>query len=446
MKQTSKNNIFGTDGIRKKVGQSPLTYSEIIKLGKAIAIWSMQTHGKTPKILLGHDTRESCFLIKAALKTGLLLWPVEIYDAQVLPTPALSAIMQQDKQFDVAIVITASHNPYEDNGIKIIDTKKGKLSLEDEQIIQDHFFSKKAETISYAHIGKEYLFTEGIHTYIDLVTNKFEKNFLHGLKIVLDCANGAASYVAPAIFSSLGADVVAIAKHPDGKNINNNCGSQSPQKIQKAVLKEHADIGFAFDGDGDRITAVTKDGQIKDGDDILSLLSQHPIYKQQPQIVGTILSNYGLQDYLKRQNQTLIRTNVGDKFVVQAMKEQNLLLGGEQSGHIILYDYLPVSDGIFTALRILETIQETQNIECTTFTKYPQVMTNIPVIKKKNLNASPIANIICAYKKSLNKGNIIVRYSGTENLLRVMVEAENNTIAQHTSIKLSNDLKKELNL
>lgn len=435
--------IFGTDGIRRKVGLTPLTHKDVTKIGKSIALWAKEKYGRNPTILIGHDTRESCQMLKAALKTGLLLHTVKIYDANIVPTPTVVAIAQ-DNNFDCGIVISASHNLHQDNGIKIIDAKTGKLSKKDEERITELFYDKKIESDDYLTFGKDITFENAKKQYKEIITSYFDKNLLSGLKIVLDCANGATSDIAPKIFESLGATVIAIAKNSNGKNINKNCGSLFPQSLQKAVIENSADIGFAFDGDGDRLTAVSKDGKIKDGDDILAILIDNPVYKKENQIVGTIVTNYGIEKYLQSKGKKLIRTKVGDKFVAKAMQENKLLLGAEQSGHIVLGDYLSVSDGIFAAVRTTETIKLTGNFKMETFEKYPQFKINLPVKEKRNLTSPTLANLITKNENKLIKGRIIVRYSGTENVLRVMVEEQNNELTQKICIELSNELKKEL--
>jgi len=439
MKQT----FFGTDGIRAKIGQSPITHGDMTNMGNAIAQWALERYCNNPHIIIGSDTRESCDLIKAALKTGLLLHNVTLYDASVIPTPAIAALMQQ-KKFDCGIMITASHNPYQDNGIKIIDSKHGKLTKDDENKITQLFFDVQTQQTNCGSFGSDIFFQEAQNDYVAFVTNHFEKKMLDGLKIVVDCAHGATSGVAKTIFDRLGATAIFINNKPNGKNINAHCGSLYPQGLQKAVLEHNAVAGFAFDGDGDRITAVNKNGKIKDGDDILALLLNNPTYEKQNKIVGTIITNQGFEQHLNNRGKKLIRTKVGDKFVATAMRKDNLLLGGEPSGHIVLGNYLHISDGIFAALKIIETMKITKNWDMETFKKYPQALINITVKEKKDLDAHPFTTIVAENKSRLKNGRIIVRYSGTQKLLRVMVEEESHDIANEVCAQLSNKLKIEL--
>ncbi|MFC1841887.1 hypothetical protein ACFLYA_02335 [Candidatus Dependentiae bacterium] len=423
--------LFGTDGIRGKVGEFPLRKEDITKLADAIATWAQSKYGAAPHILLCRDTRNSGQHIVNSFKKQLLHHKSEIYEAGIIPTPAAIKIIQINR-LDFAIVITASHNPFTYNGIKIIDAHTGKLDPADEKKITDLFYQQESGCFLPC-------------LYVNTVSAYFEKNILSGITVALDCANGATYEVAPEIFKKLGAHVIAIGNKPDGKNINHQCGSLYPQHLQKTVLASNADIGFAFDGDGDRVVVVNKDGQLKDGDDILCILSEHPAYNHETQIVGTIMANYGLEAYLNTKGKKLIRTQVGDKCVSQAMKEKKLSLGGEQSGHIVMRDYLCSGDGIFAALRLIETIKLHNNWELKTFEKYPQFMINIPVKEKKDLSLPPYSTIITEYKKNIKNGKIIVRYSGTENVLRVMVQEQDHDIAKHMCENVSNRLSKELN-
>ena len=266
--------------------------------------------------------------------------------------------------------------------------------------------------------------------YVVRIISYFDSHLLKGKKIVLDCANGATSYVAPAIFNALGAHTIILNDQPNGTNINNQCGALHPQHLQQAVIEHAADIGFAFDGDGDRVIAVNNRGEIKDGDDLLALLSLHPEYSKYHTVVGTIMANQGLEDYLQSKGKLLLRTKVGDKYIAQEIEAYKLMVGGEQSGHIILNDYLPTGDGIFAALRTCHAISITNNWAMKTFTKYPQILVNLNVSSKKDLSTSPLSDIIEATKTKIGSGRILVRYSGTEPVLRIMAEAQDHKTAQ----------------
>lgn len=436
-------NIFGTDGIRNEVGIEPFTLTSLHNLGQAIAIWALQKYGRNCSILIAHDTRVSASLVKASLKTGLLLYPLHILDAEVLPTPAVIKLMQI-KGFDCGIIISASHNPYQDNGIKIIDSQTGKLSLENELKISEYYQHGKFNNDDYTSLGDSCSWPVAADLYTEEIKKHFASNFLIGKKIVLDCANGAASLIAPELFKQLGAQTIVLHNQPNGLNINKQCGALHPQSLQKAVLQYQADIGFCFDGDADRVLAVNKYGQIKNGDDLLAVLIKNPTYMKSTTLVGTIMTNHGFELHLNQNSFTLLRTNVGDKYIAEELTRHNLLLGGEPSGHIICRDYLNSGDGIFTALKLLETMQLTGNEELITFNKYPQLIINIPITKKRDLTISPIADIIETSKAQLNNGRIIIRYSGTENLLRIMIENSDYDQAQSVGSHLSKELQKEL--
>jgi len=375
-----------------------------------------------------HDTRISCDFVKSALKVGLLRHGITVYDVGVLSTPAVCFLTKNNAIFDCGIVISASHNVHTDNGIKIIDGNNIKLTLEDEQRITDLFNDDPNHAVTYDNLGKQEYWHKAEQEYIEQVVNRFERNFLQGRTIVLDCANGATHKLAPRIFKRCGARVITLHKHPNGTNINNKCGSQHPESLQGAVREYKADAGFAFDGDGDRVIAVTRviassdTCIIKDGDDILALLLDNRRYADQPYVVGTIMTNEGFNVYLKKRNKTLLRTQVGDKYVAQKLEEVGTDLGGEQSGHTILRDYLKTGDGVMTALRVMETIIDANNMDMNTFKRYPQILINIPIKTRKDLTQEPLAGIIKKYEKQLHKGRIVVRYSGTENCARVMVE------------------------
>ena len=436
------NNLFGTDGIRTTVGITPLTHTDIPRLGYAIACWATKKYGSPLRIILAHDSRVSGEWMSSTLMSGLLLAPITVEYARVLPTPAVCNLLQQRADLHLGIVISASHNAYQDNGIKIIDRVTGKISQEDEETISSLYHEQTPP--SYREFGALNLYENAHQEYIRDVSNRFPSDLLAHKKVILDCAHGATSFVAPALFRAVGAEVIAIHNTPNGTNINDQCGALHVNKLQNIMLKEQADIGFAFDGDGDRVMAITKQGTVKNGDDMLALLTSHPAYQQEKTIVGTIMSNHGLDLFLRTQAKQLVRTPVGDKYIADYLQQHNGLLGGEQSGHIILNDYLPTADSIVTALRIIEIISQTDNWNLNTFTHYPQILVNVPVGQKRDLQDPSIAAIIADYEAQLNTGRLVVRYSGTENLLRVMVEDTEQQTAQRISSSLASTLQKEL--
>ncbi|MBA3954020.1 phosphoglucosamine mutase [Candidatus Dependentiae bacterium] len=438
------NNLFGTDGIRGPVGTYPFTPEGVKVLGKALGAWSQEKYGSHASILIGHDTRESCTWIKDALTAGLLHYPITIYDAGVLPTPAISYLVSSNSSFNCGIVISASHNVYSDNGLKIHDTLTGKLTADDELRISElirSFSSAYLQDTTYGVLKK---YPDAYSLYLNALLTNFKSMILTGKKIVLDVANGATYKLAPAVFEALGATVITLNNKPTGININENCGALHLEGLQKAVIDTHATIGFAFDGDGDRIMAVSGNGIVKDGDDILALLSNHPAYAHLDTLVGTVMTNQALEVFLHKRDKKLIRTAVGDKYIAQALTAHSLFLGGEPSGHIILRDKNKTGDGILVALRIIEALEHTDNWDMVTFLKYPQITLNIKVKRKKSLEEEPLLSLIEESKKQLRAGRLLVRYSGTEPLLRVMVEEQNAELALSIASTLAANLERQL--
>lgn len=438
-------NMFGTDGIRATVGQSPLTQPELSQMGYALGTWIVNTYGPYATVLLGHDTRLSCSWVKSCLKGGLLAHPINLIDAEVLPTPAVVQLTLTHNAIACGIIISASHNPFQDNGIKVIDGSRGKLSAEDEKKITDLFYTQDAQ-INYGMLGQEQHWSKAAEIYCGHMAQFFRPGFLKGKKIVLDCAHGATYKVAPSLFIHFGAEVIYINTDPTGTNINEHCGATDVAQLQAKVLAEHADAGFAFDGDGDRVIAVNNKGEIKDGDAILALLLDHATYKDTKAVVGTIMTNKGLENWLTQRGYPLIRTAVGDKYIARAMDKENgaLIIGGEQSGHIILYDYLPTGDGIFTALRIMESIINVHNKEMKSFERMPQLLVNVSIKEKKDLTQEPFASIIKQKEDIIPNGRIVVRFSGTEAKLRVMVEDHHEQLAYEICHTLAQELQQAL--
>lgn len=439
----TKDTMFGTDGIRATVGNAPFTAPDLHKMGYALGKWIIKTYGENATVLLGHDTRLSCSFVKSNLKSGLLAHPVCLIDGGVLPTPAVVQLTLKHEAISCGIIISASHNPYQDNGIKIVDGTKGKLSAQDELDITNLFYTAEVE-YCYTQLGEERYWNDAANVYSDHVKSFFSPHFLQGKKIVLDCAHGAAYAIAPALFRYFGAQVITCADAPNGKNINVDSGAVHPQALAQLVLEHQADAGFAFDGDSDRVIAVSKNGEIRDGDDILALLLDHPAYAGSMTVVGTIMTNKGLESWLNSRNRNLLRTPVGDKYIARALQKDHLLLGGEQAGHIILNDYLPTGDGIFTALRIMETIIGSHNMAMNSFTRFPQILINVPIKHKKDLTHEPFASMLKHAERRLSNGRLVVRYSGTEPILRIMIENENKHEADAIGAALAYDLQNAL--
>lgn len=437
---------FGTDGIRARVGSEPLTAHTLMHIALQLGWWA--THEKkAQKILIACDTRISRHLIKHTLIAGLVHYPLEIIDADILPTPALIYhVTHTQSVYDIGIMITASHNPFHDNGLKIV-TKNGKLTHEEEVYLKTIFNNSTKLPQQYENLGTVTHTTKHTKLYQQAIIAKFNPLFLHNKHIVIDCAHGAFSHIAPAVFQALGATVTLIHARPTGKNINHNSGSLHTESLQKIVLEKKADFGCAFDGDGDRLTLVSRYGVIKNGDDILALLLTHPRYSHETTIIGTIMSNQGLAQHCTLNNKKLLRSSVGDTNVYRSMQEHQTQLGGEPSGHCIITDFTHTSDALYTCLRVLEAALVTKNTALTTFNHYPQSIINIPVTHKKDVSKAPYASIIQEQEAQLPQGRLLVRYSGTEPLLRIMVEDTTQEhaekIAQTLAAQLSTSLQKE---
>jgi phosphoglucosamine mutase len=441
-----RSNIFGTDGIRARMGSEFFNTQSLMHIGSAIAQWAQLKFGHPPRILLGHDTRESCAFVKSAMQSGLLLNGSIIYDTQIMPTPVICQIVGYSNQFDLGLIISASHNPYYDNGIKLVCAQSGKISHEDELAISALYYQQASREYSYSSFGATYYWPHAYQEYIKTLEEFMYTGFLTGKKIVLDCAHGATYQFAQQVFHHFGAQVIVINNQPTGININEKCGALHLNSLQDAVIAHKADIGFAFDGDGDRVIAVNSQGIIKDGDDILAMLMQHISYEQESGIVGTVMTNQGFAVYLHEKNKKLLRTPVGDKYISEQLIKDTLLLGGEQSGHIIMRDYMDSGDGIFTALRLVQALMHSNNWAMNTFNKFPQILINVPIVHKKDLSQPEFAQLIADHEAQLHGGRLLVRYSGTEPVLRVMVEDADLDTAQQVGTHLSQLLAQQLSL
>ncbi|MCB9493189.1 MAG: phosphoglucosamine mutase [Epsilonproteobacteria bacterium] len=438
---------FGTDGIRGNADIFPFTDDALYALGRCIGQWACEKYAtQTPKLLIGADTRQSGDRIKTQLVSGLVYEGCVVIDGGILPTPAVASLVHSQDDFHAGIVISASHNPFHDNGIKVLDGTTCKITPEDEQSITAFFSQCYQQGIVGSRVehGLQQWGQAG-QAYACHILSFFDKRQFKGLRVVLDCAHGATYKLAPDIFAQLGAEVVALNVCPDGCNINKGCGALYPDKLAAVVREHNADIGFSFDGDGDRVIAVNKHGEIKNGDDMLALLCLSPRYQNMQAVVGTLMTNQGFEVFLRKHNKQLVRTPVGDKYVAAQLEQDSLLLGGEASGHLILADYLLTGDGIFVALSILRELQRSGNWDFTTFEKYPQVLCSVPVDKKNDLSFAPYAQVIDQYREQLDSGRLVVRYSGTEDLLRVMTEAPTHDLAHTVAYDLARDLKNMLN-
>jgi len=431
-------NIFGTDGIRDKIHHGPLTKENITQLGHAIGQWITNNFEKPVKVLIGYDTRSSCSLILDTLTNSILQYPIELFNGKILPTPVICKLVKEE-EFDVGIIISASHNLSEYNGIKIVK-KQAKISAFAESAITQLYQHGKFNNSIQKNSLKNY--DQASQLYQIFITAWFEKDFLQGKKIVIDCAHGATYKIAPKIFEHFGAQVITINNNPDGHNINLECGSTCPKNISDAVLINQADLGISFDGDGDRVIIVDKNGYIYDGDDILGILMQHQLFKKSP-IVGTVMSNQGLGQYLQEKNKIFFRASVGDKHVYTMMQQYNAMLGGEPSGHIIVEPFSYSGDGIFTSLLFIDTLLK-ENIKIPVFEKFAQISTHIDIQTKHDLKQEPYVNIIKKYETKLNPGRLVVRYSGTEPILRIMVESNNKQSATEIASQLKCELESNM--
>jgi phosphoglucosamine mutase len=419
---------FGTDGIRGKVGSHTIHPEFVMKLGWAVGRVLGQHNGK--KVLIGKDTRISGYMFESALEAGLIAAGIDVRLLGPMPTPAI-AYLTRTFRASAGIVISASHNVYEDNGIKFFDSNGGKLPDEIELQIETEL-AKPFELVRSNQLGKASRISDASGRYIEFCKSTVSAHIrLNGLKIVLDCANGATYKVAPSVFRELGAEVHVISERPDGFNINQHCGSTAPESLQKKVLELNADVGIAFDGDGDRIHMVDNRGQLVNGDGVLYLISQER--KQRNKliggVVGTLMTNIGLEIKLKEQKIPFMRTNVGDRFVLSALKEKNWKIGGETSGHIVCLDRSTTGDAIIAGLQVLAFMvrqQKDLNTLMSEIILYPQVLCNIKTQHPKDLLCNPVfQKEIGRFEDALaNKGRVLVRPSGTEPLVRVLFEGE----------------------
>lgn len=430
---------FGTDGIRGRVGEAPITPDFMLKLGWAAGRVLTKNANGSKLMLIGKDTRISGYMFESALEAGLINAGVDVGLLGPMPTPAI-AYLTQAFRAQAGIVISASHNPYYDNGIKFFCGEGCKLGDSVEAAIETEL---NAVMNSAEQLGKARRITDAVGRYVEFCKGTLPRNMtLSHLRIVLDCANGATYQVAPNVFRELGATVDVINASPDGININASCGSTVPEPLQRRVKEIGADLGIAFDGDGDRVVFVDGKGEIVDGDELLYIISSAR-HKERgcSGVVGTLMSNYGLELAFKEQGIPFVRANVGDRHVIKKMKENNWALGGESSGHIICNDVTTTGDGVVSALQVVYALgilgaplADAKLGMC----KMPQVMINVRVKKKVDVSASPVIQKAVKHveERLAGKGRVLLRASGTEPLIRVMVEGEDLTLV--------NTLAKEL--
>ena len=432
--------LFGTDGIRGVANQYPMTAEIALALGRAVAE-RFRRGGRRCRVVIGKDTRLSGYMIESALEAGIVSAGADVMLVGPLPTPAI-AFITSSMRADAGVVISASHNPYQDNGIKIFASDGFKLPDDVEADIERRMADPEPLTPGpEPKIGKAIRIDDAEGRYVQFLKHSFPKTrTLDGVRVVVDCANGAAYTVAPQVFGELGADLTVLSAEPNGRNINDGCGALHPEKVAAEVRRTRSAIGVALDGDADRVILTDERGEIVDGDQIMAILGTRLLARGAlpgNTVVATAMSNLGLERALAARNGKLLRASVGDRYVVEAMREQGFVFGGEQSGHIIFLEEATTGDGLLAALQILSVmVQEERPLSelATVMTRYPQVLINFPVARKTPLHElSAVETIVRRVENALGQdGRVLVRYSGTESKARVMIEGtDENTIRSY---------------
>ena len=446
--------LFGTDGIRGVANVHPMTTEIAMQLGRAVAHIFKNKKGRH-KILIGKDTRVSGYMLETALASGICSMGVDVLLVGPMPTPGI-AFLTTDMRADAGIVISASHNPFQDNGMKIFCRDGFKLPDEKEGEIERLIFSKEIDSLrpTATEVGKAFRIDDAAGRYIVFLKKTFHRDLtLDGYKIVLDCAHGAAYKIAPHVFTELGAEVYPLGIEPDGININLDCGALYPEKLSQKVKEKGADIGIALDGDADRVIFVDERGTEVDGDHIMAMCAVDLLREKRLKkntVVATVMSNIGLELALKKEGINLVRSKVGDRYILEEMRHHGYNFGGEQSGHIIFFDLNTTGDGILSALQVLATMKKSNkklSELSTIMQRFPQVIENVEVKDKKNLDSVPeIKKAIADAEKILaDKGRILVRFSGTQPLCRVMVEGQDEKEIKGIAQNLAQLLGEKLN-
>jgi phosphoglucosamine mutase len=442
---------FGTDGVRGKVGVYPITPQFVMHLGYAagkVLASAEHTRGERPAVLIGKDTRISGYMLESALEAGLIAAGIDVYLAGPVPTPAV-AYLTRALRLQAGVVISASHNPFEDNGIKFFSGDGTKLPDEVELAIEAEL-DKEMLTNSSEGLGKAKRIDDAVGRYIEFCKGSFPANMnLRGMKIVVDSAHGATYHIARNVFHELGADVVAIGAEPNGKNINDGYGATEPANLQKAVVEHKADLGIALDGDGDRLVMVDAAGKLYDGDQLLYVIAKH----RQTQglmkggMVGTLMTNLAFEHAMQRLGIPFARAKVGDRYVMEVLQQKDWQIGGENSGHIICLDKHSTGDGIVSALQVLHALRagkQTLAQAAQELVMYPQILINVKVSGKaaELLEQAAVTSVVKQAEQALDgKGRVLLRPSGTEPLLRVMVEGEDGTLVQQWAEKIAGVVK-----
>ncbi len=452
----SGRSLFGTDGIRGMANIHPMTCEIALSLGRAVTYYFQKNSkkGKRPLILLGKDTRRSCYMLEQAFSAGVCSQGGQVILTGPLPTPGVAHVAKSLKA-DAGVVISASHNNYADNGIKIFDGNGFKLPDEVELELENMVLNPGLVPIQTGpDLGKARRLDEVTGRYIEHVKATFDSKYdLEGMRIVLDCANGAAYKVAPTIFEELGAEIFVLANHPDGTNINDNCGSLHPENCRDELLRYRADIGVCLDGDADRVVVVDSDGKVVDGDSLIGLFARFLLdsgrLRKGDTVVGTVMSNLGLQKYIEGLGLKFHRTKVGDRYIISHMRQEKGIFGGEPSGHIIFGEYSSTGDGTLAALKAIECMRFYQRPlkELLGDVKlYPQVLRNVRVGSTPPIQNVPAIQkaMVMAQDRMGDAGRILLRYSGTEPLMRIMVEGECEKLVNEVACDLEIIVKKEL--
>lgn len=475
-KKNRKRHLFGTDGVRGVANLEPMTSEMALKLGRAMACVlhdhlpnsagrsgkgrpsSAQPGEGHPrhryKILIGKDTRLSGYMLETALASGICSSGVDVLLVGPLPTPGV-AFLTRSMRADAGVVISASHNPFQDNGIKFFSSDGFKLPDAVESRMEEMIFKGETDLNrpTASAIGKAFRISDAVGRYIVFLKNTFPRHLsLEGLRVVVDCGHGAAYRVAPEVLSELGAEVIPIGIHPDGENINRDCGSLHPEAARQAVLEHRADMAVSLDGDGDRAVFIDEKGEVLDGDHVLAICAKEMKEKailKGGTVVATVMSNLGLELALQDMGLKVVRTAVGDRYVVEEMLAGGYNLGGEQSGHLIFLDYNTTGDGCLTCLQLLSImVEKGQRLGelKKVMTRLPQVLLNVGVKEKKDISRLPrVCRKIAAAEKDLgDRGRILVRYSGTEPLARVMLEGEDEGRIRQMADEIAEEIRKEL--
>jgi phosphoglucosamine mutase len=452
----NERKLFGTDGIRGVANQDPMTAEVALRLGQAVA--QRFRHPARPgRIVIGKDTRLSGYMLESALQAGIVTAGADVMLVGPLPTPGI-AFITWSMRADAGVVISASHNPYQDNGIKIFAADGFKLPDEVEADLErrmsDIASGSGGGRAEAGAIGKAMRIEDARGRYVQFLKHAFPKDrTLDGIKVVVDCANGAAYQVAPRVFEELGAEVVTLGVHPDGRNINEKCGALHPELMAAEVRRVGAHIGVALDGDADRVILADETGTVVDGDQVMAILGTRMLAQDAlpgRTLVATVMSNLGLERALAAKGGTLMRTAVGDRYVVEAMRAGGFMLGGEQSGHIIFLDHATTGDGMVAALRVLAVVvaegRPLSELARDAMVRYPQVLLNFPVDRKRPIEDMPVVQqCIARVEGDLGaEGRVVVRYSGTESKARVMIEGTDLGRIRAQADEIAQAMKKEL--